>query len=155
MILLEYQYKKIFLQNFTLQIGLKKFLWLKKLRILCRGHIINNLSGDEIVVIFYKNELEITNRKEFRMEKVIRKKDDKLYVKWKGYNNSFNGWIYKRDSVNERIFSKTEIFSSKCESWIRFIYYTTKADLKNATSVDTSDFARKNDFTNLKSDVDK
>ena len=50
------------------------------------------------------------------MEKVIRKKDDKLYVKWKGYNNSFNGWIYKRDSVNERIFSKTEIFSSKCES---------------------------------------
>ena len=155
MILLEYQYKKIFLQNFTLQIGLKKFLWLKKLRILCRGHIINYLSGDEIVVIFYKNELEITNRKEFRMEKVIKKKDDKLYVKWKGYNNSFNGWIYKRDSVNERIFSKTEIFSSKCESWIRFIYYTTKADIKNATSVDTSDFARKNDFTNLKSDVDK
>ena len=99
MILLEYQYKKIFLQNFTLQIGLKKFLWLKKLRILCRRHVINYLSGDKIVGIFYKNELEITNRKEFRMEKVIKKKDDKLYVKWKGYNNSFNGWIYKRDIV--------------------------------------------------------
>ena len=143
MILLEYQYKKIFLRNFTLQIGLKKFLWLKKLRILCRGHAINYLSGDEIVGIFYKNELEITNRKEFRMEKVIKKKDDKLYVKWKGYNNSFNGWIYKTD------------ICSKCESWIRFIYYTTKADLKNATSVDISDFAKKNDFINLKSDVDK
>ena len=52
-----------------------------------------------MVGIFYKNELEITNRKEFRMEKVIKKKKDKLYVKGKGYNNSFNGWIYKRDIV--------------------------------------------------------
>ena len=33
--------------------------------------------------------------------------------------------------------------------------YKTKADLKNATSVDTSDFAKKTDLANLKSDVDK
>ena len=33
--------------------------------------------------------------------------------------------------------------------------YTTKADFKNWTSVDTSDFAKKPDLTNLKSDVDK
>ena len=33
--------------------------------------------------------------------------------------------------------------------------YATKADLKNATGVDTSNFAKKTDFTNLKSDVDK
>ena len=33
--------------------------------------------------------------------------------------------------------------------------YATKADLKNATSVDTSDFAKKNYLVNLKSDVDK
>ena len=31
----------------------------------------------------------------------------------------------------------------------------TKADLKNATAVDTLDFAKKNDLANLKSDVDK
>ena len=72
---------------------------IEKLRILYRGHVINYLNGDEMVGIFYKNELEITNRKEFRMEKVIKKKKDKLYVKGKGYNNSFNGWIYKRDIV--------------------------------------------------------
>ena len=30
-----------------------------------------------------------------------------------------------------------------------------KADLKNATGVDTSDFAKKTDLANLKSDVDK
>ena len=33
--------------------------------------------------------------------------------------------------------------------------YATKADLKNATSVGTSDFAKKTDLANLNSDVDK
>ena len=33
--------------------------------------------------------------------------------------------------------------------------YATKADLKNITGVDTSDFAKKTDLANLKSDVDK
>ena len=31
-----------------------------------------------------------TNQKEFRIEKVIKRKGKKLYVKWKGYYNSFN-----------------------------------------------------------------
>ena len=33
--------------------------------------------------------------------------------------------------------------------------YATKADLKNATGVGTSDFAKKTNLANLKSDVDK
>ena len=33
--------------------------------------------------------------------------------------------------------------------------YTTKADLKKATCVDTSDFAKKTDLANLKPDIDK
>ena len=32
-------------------------------------------------------------KKKFRIEKVIKKKGD--YVKWKGYDNSFNSWIEK------------------------------------------------------------
>ena len=28
--------------------------------------------------------------RKFRREKVLKRKGDKLYVKWKGYNNSFN-----------------------------------------------------------------
>ena len=32
-------------------------------------------------------------QEKFRVEKVIKRKGDKLYVKWKGYNNSFNSWI--------------------------------------------------------------
>ena len=33
--------------------------------------------------------------------------------------------------------------------------YATKADLKEATNVDTSDFAKKTDLANLKSDLEK
>ena len=36
-------------------------------------------------------------KKEFRIKKVLKRKGDKLYVKWKGYNNSFNSWINKKD----------------------------------------------------------
>ena len=40
-----------------------------------------------------------TNQKEFRIEKVPKKKGDKLYVKWKGYNNLFNSWVDEKDLV--------------------------------------------------------
>ena len=36
---------------------------------------------------------------EFRVEKVMKRKGDRLYVKWKGYDNSFNSWIDKKDMV--------------------------------------------------------
>ena len=31
-----------------------------------------------------------------RHEKVTKRKDDTVYVKWKGYDNSFNSWIDKK-----------------------------------------------------------
>ena len=37
--------------------------------------------------------MQKTIQKEFRIEKVIKIKGGKLYVKWEGYNNSFNSWI--------------------------------------------------------------
>ena len=40
-----------------------------------------------------------TNKKEYRIEKVIKRKEDKPYVKWKGYDSSFNNWIDKKDIV--------------------------------------------------------
>ena len=62
---------------------------------------ISDLNNEEIVGSFYEKELQKTNQKEFRIEKVIRKKGDKLYVKWKDYDNSFNSWIDKKDLINE------------------------------------------------------
>ena len=62
-------------------------------------YIINDLNGQKITGTYYEKELQRTNQKEFRKEKVIRRKGDKLYVKWKGYDNSFNCWIDKKDLV--------------------------------------------------------
>ena len=62
-------------------------------------NVINDLNGEEIVGKFYEKELQKTNQKEFRTEKVLKRKGDKLYVKWKGYDNSFNSQIDKKDLV--------------------------------------------------------
>ena len=60
-------------------------------------YVINDLNGEEIIGSFYEKELQKTNQKEFRIEITLKKKGDKLYVKWKGYDNCFNSWINKKD----------------------------------------------------------
>ena len=44
-------------------------------------YVINDLNGEEIIGTFYKEELQKTNQKEIRIEKVLKKKGDKLYLK--------------------------------------------------------------------------
>ena len=61
------------------------------------GHVINDLNDEKITGSFYEKELEKTNQQKFRIEIVLKRKGDKLYVKWKGYDNSFNSWIDKKD----------------------------------------------------------
>ena len=41
--------------------------------------------------------LQKENQTEFRIEKVINKKDDKLNVKGSGHDNLFNNWVDKKD----------------------------------------------------------
>ena len=60
-------------------------------------YVINDLNGEEIVETFYEKGLEKTNQKEFKIEKVVKRKGDKLCVKSKGLDNSFNSWINKKD----------------------------------------------------------
>ena len=83
-----------------LQIGLKKYLSLKKIKnTVPWTYVLNDLNGEEIIRTFYENLLQKTNQQEFRIEKVSKKKGDKLYVKWKRYDDSFNSWIGKKDLV--------------------------------------------------------
>ena len=80
------------------QIRQKKHSLKKKIKnTLPWTYVLNDLHGEEIIGTFYANELQKTNQKEFRIEKVLMKKGDKLYVKWKGYDNLFNSWIDKKD----------------------------------------------------------
>ena len=62
-------------------------------------YVINDLNEEEIIGTFYQKELQKIDQQEFRIEKVIKKKRSKLYVKWKGYDNSFNRWIDKKDLI--------------------------------------------------------
>ena len=57
------------------------------------------MNSEEITGSFHEKELQKTSQKEFRIEKVLKRKGDKLFVKWKGYNNRFNSWINKKDLV--------------------------------------------------------
>ena len=93
MIMLEFQNIKTFLLRDILQIGQKKFLLLVKLKIQIPW--INDLNGEDVTGSFYEEELQKTKQKQFRIEKVLKRKGDKLYVRWKGYDNRFNSWINK------------------------------------------------------------
>ena len=59
-------------------------------------YVISDLKNEEISETFYKKELQKTNQKELRVEKVV-KKCDKIYLNWNVYDNSFNSWIDEKD----------------------------------------------------------
>ena len=61
--------------------------------------LLNILNGEDIIGKFYEKEMEKTNRKEFKIEMIIKRKGNKLFVKGKRYENSFNSWIDKSDLI--------------------------------------------------------
>ena len=119
--------------------------------------VINDLNSEEIIGTFYDNELQKTNQKEFRIEKVLKKKCDKLYVKWKGDDNSFIIGLIKNALYKMSQYFPTphELFGGDINVTVDLSKYATKDDIKNITHVDTSSFALKTNLANLKSEVDK
>ena len=96
------------------------------------------------------------NQEKFRVKKVIKRKGEKLYIKWKVYHSSFNNWIDKKDIVQMSEYStETKSFGGREKVELDLPNFATKGHLKNATIVDTSKFAKKIDLASLKSEVDK
>ena len=93
------KYKNIFAKDYTPNWSEEIFVIKRIKSTVPWTYIINDLKGEEIIGTFYEKELQKTNQQEFRIEKVIKKKRHKLYVKWKGYDNSFNSWSDKKDLV--------------------------------------------------------
>ena len=67
--------------------------------VFAEGYTLNWSEEIFIVKKNCKKELQKTSQKELTIEKVIKKKGNKLHVKWKGYNHSFNSWIDKKDLI--------------------------------------------------------
>ena len=90
------KYKNIFTKGYTPNWSEEVFVIKKVKNTVPWTSIINDINGEEITGTFYEKELQITNQEEFRIEKVFKRKGDKIYFKWKGYDNSFNSWIDKK-----------------------------------------------------------
>ena len=79
------------------QIGSKKFLLLKKLNTLCCGHILFPILNEKT----FLERLTTKNCKKYiqnevRVEKAIKRKGDKIYVKWKAYDSSLTVGLIKK-----------------------------------------------------------
>ena len=93
------KYKNIFAKGYTPNWSEEVFAIKKVKNTGTWACVINDLNGEEIIGTFYEKELQKTNQEEFKIEKLIKRKSDKIYVKWKGYDNSFNSWIDKNDII--------------------------------------------------------
>ena len=93
------KYKNIFAKGYTPNWSEEVFVIKKVKNTVPWTYVINDLNGEEIIGTFYEKELQKTNQQGFRIEKVIKRKRNKLYVKQKIYDNSFNSWTGKNDLV--------------------------------------------------------
>ena len=84
------KHKNIFAKGYTPNWSEEAFVISKIKNTVPWTYLISDLNGKEILGSFYEKEMQKTNQEKFRIEKVIKKKGDKLYVKCKGYDNSFN-----------------------------------------------------------------
>ena len=83
-------------------------------------------------------------------------------LKWKGYDNSFNSWIDKKDLVWFYRIKLSEYFPKPFRSFgtnikvkVDLSNYATKTNIKNISHVDASSFALKTNLASLKTKVDK
>ena len=93
------KYKNIFPKLYTPNWSEEVFIINEIKSTVPQTYAISDLNDGEITGSFYEKELQKTSQKEFRKEKLLKRKGDKLYVKWKGRNNSFNSWINKKDLI--------------------------------------------------------
>ena len=84
------KYKNIFAKGYMPNWSEEIFVIKKIKNTVPWTYVINDLNGKEIFGTFYENELQGTKLNEFRIEKVIKRKGNKLYVKWKDCDHSFN-----------------------------------------------------------------
>ena len=124
------KYKNVFAKSYTPNCFEKVFIVNKVQNTFPWTYLINDLNGAEIKGSFYEKELQKTNQKEFKIEKVIKKKGDKLYLKWKGYDNSFDSLINKKEFIQKEFKSLTKANTSD------FALKVNVAEIKKVDDID-------------------
>lgn len=62
------------------------------------SYLLEDNTGNEIVGGFYETEIQKVMYPDLILiEKIIRKKGNKVYVKWLGFDKSHNSWVNKKD----------------------------------------------------------
>ena len=75
------KYKNIFAKGYTPNWSEEVFVIKKIKNTFPWTYVTSDLNGEEITGTFYEKELQKTNQKEVRIEKVLKRKCDELYVK--------------------------------------------------------------------------
>ena len=81
------KYKNIFAKGYTPNWSEEVFVINKIKNTVPWTYAISDLNGEEITGSFYEKELQKTSQEKFRIKKVLKRKEDKSYVKWKGSDN--------------------------------------------------------------------
>ena len=81
------KYKNIFAKGYTSNWSEEAFVVSKIKNTVPWTYVIRDLNGELIAGIFYEKKLQKTKQEKLRIEKAIKRKYDRLLVKWKGYDN--------------------------------------------------------------------
>ena len=76
------KYKNIFAKGYMPNWSEEVFVIKKVKNTVPWTYVINDLNDEEIIGTFYEKELQKTNQEELRIEKVIKRKCNKIYVEW-------------------------------------------------------------------------
>lgn len=94
------KFKTIFEKSYTANWTTEIFRIVKALPTEPPTYSLEDLNGKEIKGCFYAHELQKTkNTDVYLVEKIIRRKGGKLFVKWLGFDDSHSSWINAEDML--------------------------------------------------------
>ena len=117
--------------------------------------VISDLNGGKIIETFYEKELQKANQEEFWIEKELREKEISYMLNRTGMIlHLIAGLIKKTFYKMGQYFPKPyEPFGGDINVKVDLSNYATKADLKGATGIDTSNLTLKSNLGKLKAEI--
>ena len=146
------KYKNIFAKGYTPSWSEEIFVIKKVKNAVPWTCVISDLNIEEIAGTFYEKELQKTNQKEFRIEKVIKKKELIYMSNGKVMTIHLIVGLIKKTLYK---ISQNDSFGGDINVIVDLSNYATKIDLKKTTEIDTSNLALKSNLANLKAEINK